>query len=75
MKLKSLSKWLFVLLSKKIRFINKNLWGEINGEEIIGNDLGRIVAVISYYFGKTSRMLEKLVFGGRNLLKKHSSTT
>ena len=33
--------------------------GVYYGKEIIRNEFGRTVAVISYYFGKTSIMLEK----------------
>ena len=39
--------------------------GDINGEEIIRNDLRRTVAAVSYCFGRTSGMLEKLVYGSR----------
>ena len=47
--------------------------GVYNGQEIIGNEFGRTVAVVSYHFNETSRMLERMVFRRRKSIKKHSS--
>ena len=47
--------------------------GVYYGKEIIRNEFGRTVAVVSYHFNETSRMLERMVFGRRNPVKENSS--
>ena len=39
--------------------------GKANGKTIIRDDLRRTVAAVSYCFGRTSGMLEKLIYGNR----------
>ena len=58
----------FVVVFDKLEFV-----GVVYGKEIIRNEFGRTVAVVSYYSNKTSRLLEKMVFGRRNFIEKEPS--
>ena len=44
-----------------------------NEQKINRNEFGRTVAVVSYHFNQTSRRLERMVFGRRKTIEKHSS--
>ena len=44
-----------------------------NEQKINRNEFRRTVAVVSYYSNKTSRLLEKMVFGRRNFIEKEPS--
>ena len=44
--------------------------GVYYGKKIIRNEFGRTVAVVSYYSNKTSRLLEKMVFGRRSFIER-----
>ena len=58
------------MLCIKVLFIRKlnrttktyKFIGENDEKEIIGNEFGRTVAVVSYLFDRASRLLERVVF-------------
>ena len=51
----------------------KIMMGKENEKEVVRDEFGRIVAVVSYISNRTSTILERMVFRGRGFFEKNTS--